>query len=102
MGLGEEEKELLAVMKDLRNQGCRLLTIGQYLQPNPRSHPVRRYVPPAEFAAWAERACEMGFAGVASGPLVRSSYEAGGLYRQALAENKGRLREKAAFISLTK
>ena len=86
LGLGEEEEELLVVLKDLRNQGCRLLTIGQYLQPTPGNHPVRRYVPPAEFDSWAERALEMGFAGVASGPLVRSSYEAAGLYRQALAK----------------
>jgi len=102
VGLGEEEEELLAVLKDLRKQGCRLLTIGQYLQPTPGSHPVQRYVPPAEFEAWAERARKMGFAGVASGPLVRSSYEAAGLYRQALAKKNGRLSEKAAFISLKK
>ena len=99
VGLGEEEGELLAVLKDLRNQGCRLLTIGQYLQPTPGNHPVRRYVPPAEFDAWAERALEMGFTGVASGPLVRSSYEAAGLYRSALAKNSDRPSEKAAFMS---
>lgn len=102
VGLGEEEEELLAVLQDLRNQGCRLLTIGQYLQPTPGNHPVRRYVPPAEFEAWAERALEMGFAGVAAGPLVRSSYQAAGLYRQALTKKHDGLSEKAPFCSLKK
>jgi lipoyl synthase len=89
VGLGEEEEELLTVLKELRNQGCRLLTIGQYLQPTPGNHPVRRYVPPSEFEAWAQKALEMGFAGVAAGPLVRSSYQAAGLYRQALTKKDG-------------
>jgi lipoic acid synthetase len=85
VGLGEKEAEVLAVLQELRYQGCNLLTIGQYLQPTPAHLPVRRYVPPAEFAAWEERAREMGFEGVASGPLVRSSYQAAGLYWQALS-----------------
>jgi lipoyl synthase len=100
VGLGEEEEELLAVFQELRNQGCRLLTIGQYLQPTPGNHPVRRYVPPAEFDAWAERALEMGFAGVAAGPLVRSSYQAAGLYQQALNLEVDGRSEMAPFISL--
>jgi lipoic acid synthetase len=95
MGLGEKEAEVLTVLQELRNQGCNLLTIGQYLQPTPAHLPVRRYVPPAEFAAWEERARQMGFEGVASGPLVRSSYQAASLYGQALSVRPGGLGEKA-------
>jgi lipoic acid synthetase len=98
VGLGEKEAEVLAVLQELRNQGCTLLTIGQYLQPTSAHLPVRRYVPPAEFAAWEERAREMGFEGVASGPLVRSSYRAAGLYRQALSGRDGALGEKRLRI----
>ena len=94
VGLGEKEAEVLAVLQELRNQGCNLLTIGQYLQPTPAHLPVRRYVPPAEFAAWEERARQMGFEGVASGPLVRSSYQAASLYWQALSVRDGALGEK--------
>ena len=94
VGLGEKEVEVLAVLQELRNNGCSLLTIGQYLQPTPAHLPVRRYVPPAEFAAWEERARQMGFEGVASGPLVRSSYQAASLYRQALSGMDGALRHK--------
>jgi len=94
VGLGEKEAEVLAVLQELRNQGCNLLTIGQYLQPTPAHLPVRRYVPPAEFAAWEERARQMGFEGVASGPLVRSSYQAASLFWQALSVRDGALGEK--------
>jgi lipoic acid synthetase len=91
VGLGEQEAEILAVLQDLRDQGCDLLTIGQYLQPTLAHLPVQRYVSPAEFALWEERARQMGFKGVASGPLVRSSYQAASLYRQALSERNGAL-----------
>jgi lipoyl synthase len=84
LGLGEERDEVLAAMRDLREAGCELLTITQYLRPSPRHHPVERWVPPDEFAELGERASELGFAGVMSGPLVRSSYRAGRLYRQAM------------------
>jgi lipoic acid synthetase len=94
VGLGEKEAEILAVLQDLRNQGCNLLTIGQYLQPTPAHLPVRRYVPPEEFTSWEERARQMGFEGVASGPLVRSSYQAASLYWQALSGKDGGLGEK--------
>jgi lipoyl synthase len=94
VGLGEKEAEVLDVLRDLRHQGCNLLTIGQYLQPTPAHLPVRRYVPPAEFAAWEKEARQMGFEGVASGPLVRSSYQAASLYWQALSEMDGALDEK--------
>jgi lipoic acid synthetase len=77
LGLGETEAEIQAVLEDLAAVGCRLLTLGQYLSPGSRYHPVVRYVPPEEFAAWAARGREMGFDHVEAGPLVRSSYHAG-------------------------
>jgi lipoyl synthase len=84
LGMGEERAEISAAMADLHAAGCDLLTITQYLRPSPRHHPVDRWVPPEEFDELAEEAAEIGFAGVQSGPLVRSSYRAGRLYRQAL------------------
>jgi lipoyl synthase len=64
--------------------GCELVTITQYLRPSVRHHPVERWVKPEEFVELAAEATELGFAGVMSGPLVRSSYRAGRLYRQAM------------------
>jgi len=84
LGLGEEPEEVVQAMRDLREVGCDLLTITQYLRPSPRHHPVSRWVRPEEFVELREKAEELGFAGVMSGPLVRSSYRAGRLYRQAL------------------
>ncbi|MFO7252745.1 MAG: lipoyl synthase [Actinomycetes bacterium] len=84
LGLGEEPEEVVQAMRDLREVGCDLLTITQYLRPSPRHHPVARWVRPEEFVELREKAEELGFAGVMSGPLVRSSYRAGRLYRQAL------------------
>lgn len=76
VGLGETLAELLAVMRDLRRAGCDILTIGQYLQPSPQHLPVRRFVPPEEFARLKEKALVLGFKYVEAGPLVRSSYHA--------------------------
>jgi len=87
LGLGEERDEITAAMRDLRSAGCQLLTITQYLRPSPRHHPVRRWVTPEEFTELREQALELGFAGVMSGPLVRSSYRAGRLYAQAVARS---------------
>lgn len=83
VGLGETREELLEVFRDLRSVGCDLLTIGQYLRPmnSPRHVPVDRYYPPEEFKELGALAEEQGFAGVASGPFVRSSYFAETLYR---------------------
>jgi lipoic acid synthetase len=83
LGLGEERDEIRAAMTDLRSAGCDLLTITQYLRPSARHHPVERWVTPDEFSELEKLAVELGFAGVMSGPLVRSSYRAGRLYRQA-------------------
>ncbi|MCA1808171.1 MAG: lipoyl synthase [Kiritimatiellia bacterium] len=76
LGLGETDAELREALRDLRAQGCMALTLGQYLAPSRNHHPVERFVPPAEFDAWRQTALEMGFAAVAAGPLVRSSYRA--------------------------
>lgn len=76
LGLGERDDEVLRALADLRRAGVSLLTIGQYLRPSPEHLPVERYVAPAEFETWAERARALGFRDVASGPLVRSSYQA--------------------------
>ena len=85
LGLGEERGEISTALADLRSAGCELITITQYLRPSLRHHPVERWVEPAEFDELAEEAREMGFSGVMSGPLVRSSYRAGRLYREAVA-----------------
>jgi len=86
LGLGEERAEITEAMADLRSAGCELLTITQYLRPTPRHHPVERWVKPEEFVELREEAMELGFAGVMSGPLVRSSYRAGRLYAQAIEQ----------------
>jgi len=85
LGLGEERAEVSQALRDLYEAGCELLTITQYLRPTPRHHPVDRWVRPEEFVELREEAESIGFAGVMSGPLVRSSYRAGRLYQQAMA-----------------
>jgi len=81
LGLGESPGETRETLQDLLDADCRLLTLGQYLQPTPTHLPVERFVHPDEFDSWKETALEMGFDGVVSGPLVRSSYQAEKLYR---------------------
>ena len=85
LGLGETREEVLEAMRDLHSAGTDLLTITQYLRPSPRHHPVERWVKPEEFVELQQEAEAIGFAGVLSGPLVRSSYRAGRLYQQAIA-----------------
>ena len=84
LGMGESRDEVSEALRDLRAAGTELITITQYLRPSPRHHPVERWVKPEEFVELSAEATELGFAGVMSGPLVRSSYRAGRLYRQAL------------------
>jgi lipoyl synthase len=76
LGLGETAEEVLETLADLRSVGCDFLTLGQYLQPSPGHLPVARYIPPAEFDELGRMARTLGFAEVASGPFVRSSYHA--------------------------
>jgi lipoyl synthase len=84
LGMGETREEVSQALRDLHDAGTELITITQYLRPSPRHHPVERWVKPEEFVEMATEAEEIGFAGVLSGPLVRSSYRAGRLYQQAL------------------
>ncbi|MDT0264893.1 lipoyl synthase [Streptomyces sp. DSM 44915] len=88
LGLGETREEVSQALRDLHEAGCELITITQYLRPTPRHHPVERWVKPAEFVELQQEAEEIGYAGVMSGPLVRSSYRAGRLYQQAM-ERRG-------------
>ena len=84
LGMGEEREEVSEALRDLRAAGCDLVTITQYLRPSAKHHPISRWVKPEEFVELREQAEALGFAGVMSGPLVRSSYRAGRLYAQAV------------------
>jgi lipoic acid synthetase len=83
LGLGETKAEIVAVMEDLREAGCDLLTLGQYLPPSPQHYPLDRYISPEEFAEFEMIGKSLGFAEVASAPLVRSSFRAAELYAKA-------------------
>jgi lipoic acid synthetase len=90
LGLGETREEITQALVDLRAAGCDLITITQYLRPTNKHHPVERWVKPDEFVELAKEAEDIGFSGVMSGPLVRSSYRAGRLYKQALEKRSAR------------
>ena len=83
LGLGETTAEIRQALQDLLDVECRMLTLGQYLQPSKDHLPVARFVPPAEFEQWQQTAFQMGFSEVASGPFVRSSYHAKELFNAA-------------------
>lgn len=84
LGLGETREEVSQALRDMHEAGAELMTITQYLRPTPRHHPVERWVKPQEFVELKQEADEIGYAGTMSGPLVRSSYRAGRLYKQAV------------------
>jgi lipoic acid synthetase len=90
LGLGETREEISQALVDLHNAGCDLITITQYLRPTNKHHPVERWVKPEEFVELAAEAEQVGFLGVMSGPLVRSSYRAGRLYKQAMVKKASR------------
>ena len=90
LGLGETREEISQALVDLHNAGCDLITITQYLRPTNKHHPVERWVKPEEFVDLAQEAEQVGFLGVMSGPLVRSSYRAGRLYKQAMEKKSAR------------
>ena len=81
--MGEERSEVSQALIDLHDAGCDIITITQYLRPTAKHHPISRWVKPNEFVELADEAKSIGFKGVMSGPLVRSSYRAGRLYREA-------------------
>jgi lipoic acid synthetase len=91
LGMGETRAEVSTALGDLHAAGAEIITITQYLRPSPRHHPVDRWVRPEEFLDLQVEAEEIGFAGVMSGPLVRSSYRAGRLYRQAMERRNARV-----------
>ena len=90
LGLGETREEISQALVDLHSAGCDLITITQYLRPTNKHHPVERWVKPDEFVELAQEAEQVGFLGVMSGPLVRSSYRAGRLYKQAMEKKTSR------------
>ena len=95
LGMGEDRAEITQALKDLRSVNCELITITQYLRPSVKHHPISRWVKPQEFVELKSEAEDLGFAGVMSGPLVRSSYRAGRLYKAA-QEQRLKLAEREA------
>ena len=96
VGLGEEKREVLQVMDDMRSAAVDFLTIGQYLQPTVRHHKVERYVEPPEFDAYAKSARAKGFLMVSASPLTRSSYHAGEDFQQLRAARAAQLEAAAS------
>ena len=97
VGLGETTDEVRGVLGDLREAGCDIVTIGQYLSPSAAHAPVARFVEPGEFEAWEAEARAMGFRAAASGPFVRSSYEAERVFREGAAGSSRGLKTRALF-----
>jgi len=97
LGMGETREEISQALTDMHAAGCDLVTITQYLRPTPRHHPVERWVRPEEFVELRQEAEDIGFAGVMSGPLVRSSYRAGTLYRQGAQAREARQQSLSAI-----
>lgn len=91
LGLGESRQEVIEVMTDLRQAGCDIITIGQYLQPSLEHHELVRYISTGEFAEYRNLGIELGFVAVIAGPLVRSSYHAGETYSLTREANKSRV-----------
>ena len=88
MGIGENEDEVIATLKDLRQVDCDFVTIGQYLRPSRENVPVEEYVPPSTFERYRQIAEELGFRYVASGPFVRSSYNAAAALETTDGDNR--------------
>jgi lipoyl synthase len=99
LGLGETREEVSQALRDLHGAGCDLLTITQYLRPSALHHPVERWVKPEEFVELRDEAEELGFLGVMSGPLVRSSYRAGRLWAQAMTRRGEEIRPELAHLA---
>ena len=99
LGLGETRDEVSQALRDLHAAGCDLVTITQYLRPSPLHHPVERWVRPEEFVELRDEADEIGFLGVMSGPLVRSSYRAGRLWAQAMQRRGEQLPAALAHLA---
>jgi lipoic acid synthetase len=98
LGMGETTQEARDALVDLHEAGCDLITINQYLRPSARHHPVSRWVKPEEFVELSDEAERIGFLGVMSGPLVRSSYRAGRLWGQAMRKRGQEIPEALAHL----
>lgn len=96
LGMGETREEVSEALRQLHEAGCELVTITQYLRPSVRHHPVERWVKPHEFVELKEEADQIGFSGVMSGPLVRSSYRAGRLYQMAIEQRQSAAPQRGA------
>jgi len=96
LGFGEEAAEVRQTMRDMRNAGVEIFTLGQYLRPSRRHMKVVRMLPPEEYEMWREEGMAMGFKYVASGPLVRSSYKAGEVFMSAILSERQSEREAVA------
>jgi lipoic acid synthetase len=96
LGVGESEAEVLQTLRDLRNVGCDVVTLGQYLQPSKKHLEVVEFVPPERFEALRHQALDMGFVYCASGPLVRSSYKAGEFFMTHYLETRRKMLESEA------
>jgi len=90
LGLGEREEEVIQAMQDLHDNGCDILTLGQYLRPSENHHPLIEYIAPEQFQKLEKIGLDMGFFGVSAGPLVRSSYNAGTTFQKV----QDKLKEK--------
>lgn len=101
LGMGEERSEVSSALQDLHDAGTDIITITQYLRPSPRHLPVARWVRPEEFVEIKEEAEAIGFLGVLSGPLVRSSYRAGRLYAQSMVAKGRELPENLSHLADT-
>jgi lipoic acid synthetase len=99
LGMGETREEVSEALRHLRDAGCDILTVTQYLRPSPRHHPVDRWLPPQEFVEIKEEADGLGFLGVLAGPLVRSSYRAGRLWAQSMARRGQALPDALAHLA---
>ena len=99
LGMGEERAEISDALRDLFDAGTDIITITQYLRPSPRHHPVERWVHPDEFVELKHEAEALGFLGVLSGPLVRSSYRAGRLYAQSMTARGHVIPEHLAHLA---
>jgi lipoic acid synthetase len=99
LGMGETREEVSEALRQLHDAGCELVTITQYLRPSVRHHPVERWVKPQEFVELKQEAEEIGFSGVMSGPLVRSSYRAGRLYQMAMELRQSTAPQGGSYVA---
>ena len=99
LGMGESDEEIYEALCDLRDSGCDIITLTQYLRPSKLFHPIDRWVKPEQFVEYSEMAEEIGFLGVMAGPMVRSSYRSGRLWARAMAKLGREIPEHLSHIT---